>query len=98
MTFKARGMNLLFDLDGTLTDPFRGITRCIAYALHALGRPSPAPEDLRWCIGPPLKESLEKLLGSNDDRVAKEALAKYRERFSSIGSLRTKSTRGSPKR
>jgi phosphoglycolate phosphatase len=78
-------MNLLFDLDGTLTDPFRGITRCIAYALDALGRPSPAPEDLRWCIGPPLKESFEKLLGSKDDRVSGKALAKYRERFSSIG-------------
>jgi phosphoglycolate phosphatase len=78
-------MNLIFDLDGTLTDPFLGITRCIAYALDALGRPSPSPESLRWCIGPPLKESFAKLLGSNDDRLAEDALAKYRERFSSIG-------------
>jgi phosphoglycolate phosphatase len=42
---------------------------------------------LRTCggVGPPLKESLEKLLGSKDDRVSGKALAKYRERFSSIG-------------
>ncbi len=78
-------MNLLFDLDGTLTDPFWGITRCIGYALNALGRPSPSPDDLRWCIGPPLKKNFEKLLGSNDDRITEEAVAKYRERFSSVG-------------
>lgn len=78
-------MNLLFDLDGTLTDPFWGITRCIGYALNALGRPIPSPDDLRWCIGPPLRNNFEKLLGSNDDRITEEAVAKYRERFSSIG-------------
>jgi phosphoglycolate phosphatase len=78
-------MNLLFDLDGTLTDPFRGITRCIAYALDALGRPSPAPDNLRWCIGPPLRQSFRTLLGSKDDRLEEEALAKYRKRFESIG-------------
>ncbi len=78
-------MNLLFDLDGTLTDPFLGITKCIAYALDALGRPVPSPESLRWCIGPPLRDSLKKLLASEDDRLAEDALAKYRERFAPIG-------------
>ncbi len=78
-------MNLLFDLDGTLTDPFWGITRCIGYALNALGRPSPSPEDLRWCIGPPLRKNFERLLGSRDDRITEEAVEKYRERFGSIG-------------
>jgi phosphoglycolate phosphatase len=83
-------MNLLLDLDGTLTDPFQGITRCIEYALLAVGRPSPAVETLRWCIGPPLKESLIKLLDSHDDRLVEKALAKYRERFSSIGLFENK--------
>jgi phosphoglycolate phosphatase len=78
-------MNLLFDLDGTLTDPFLGITSCIAYALNALGRTAPSPENLRWCIGPPLQNIFAELLGSNDDQLAKTALAKYRERFGSIG-------------
>ena len=78
-------MNLLFDLDGTLTDPFLGITRCIAYALDALGRPAPFPENLRWCIGPPLQKSFAELLGPNDDQLEKTALEKYRERFGSIG-------------
>ena len=65
-------MNLLFDLDGTLTDPFPGITRCIAYALERIGFPAPPAEELRWCIGPPLKHSLAKLLASDDTtRVSK---------------------------
>ncbi|MEO1522942.1 MAG: HAD hydrolase-like protein, partial [Cyanobacteria bacterium J06633_2] len=55
-------MNLLFDLDGTLTDPYQGITRCISHALLVLGRPAPPQADLRWCIGPPLKNSFAKLL------------------------------------
>ena len=46
---------LLFDLDGTLTDPFVGITRSVQYAMEKLGRSVPAADDLRWCIGPPLK-------------------------------------------
>ena len=78
-------MNLLFDLDGTLTDPFQGITNCIIHALAAMGRPSPTADDLRWCIGPPLKKSFFMLLNSEDDQLAEEALAKYRERFGTIG-------------
>ncbi|MBA4368677.1 MAG: HAD family hydrolase [Desulfobacterium sp.] len=78
-------MNLLFDLDGTLTDPFLGITSCITYALNELGRTAPSPENLRWCIGPPLQKIFAELLGSSDDQLAKIALAKYRERFGSIG-------------
>jgi phosphoglycolate phosphatase len=78
-------MNLLFDLDGTLTDPFTGITKCIGYALHMLGRESPSRESLRWCIGPPLKESFAKLLASDDDAITEKAVAFYRERFSTVG-------------
>lgn len=78
-------MNLLFDLDGTLTDPFTGITKCILHALHQLERPLPPLESLRWCIGPPLKNSLATLLGSDDDALAESALVLYRERFSTVG-------------
>lgn len=78
-------MNILFDLDGTLTDPYQGITRCIVHALVTMGRPSPPPMSLRWCIGPPLKKSFEKLLASDDDNLTEEALSIYRERFGSVG-------------
>lgn len=78
-------MHLLFDLDGTLTNPFAGITRCIQHALAALGQPVPPADQLGWCIGPPLKESLATLLGSEHAHLAGEALDKYRERFGSVG-------------
>ncbi|WP_218044194.1 HAD hydrolase-like protein [Kiloniella majae] len=55
---------IFFDLDGTLTDPKEGITKSIQYALRGLGAESPSSDDLEWCIGPPLKESFDYLLGS----------------------------------
>ncbi|WP_243369808.1 HAD family hydrolase [Microvirga solisilvae] len=73
----------LFDLDGTLTDPKTGITRCIQYALDRLGRPVPDTEELTWMIGPPLLASFTKLLGDAEEAV--EALRLYRERFSEVG-------------
>ncbi len=71
-----------FDLDGTLTDPKPGITRCIRYALERMGHAAPSEDELTWCIGPPLRPSLAVLVGeTNADR----ALALYRERFADVG-------------
>jgi len=53
---------IYFDLDGTLTDPKPGITRSIQYALNRLDRAAPSEDELSWCIGPPLRASLKKLL------------------------------------
>jgi len=78
--------NILFDLDGTLTDPFIGITKCIEYALLEIGRP--VPEDLRWCIGPPLHTSFKTLLGdevSAEDDLVKHAMTLYRKRYAEKG-------------
>ena len=72
-----------FDLDGTLTDPKVGITRCIQHALGALGVTPPDADDLTWCIGPPLLESFRSMLG--DDALAAVALKHYRARFSEVG-------------
>lgn len=76
--------NILFDLDGTLTDPKVGITRSIQYALEKLDRTVPAVDDLLWCIGPPLQESFRKLLSPYADQ-AETAVSFYRERFSAVG-------------
>jgi phosphoglycolate phosphatase len=72
-----------FDLDGTLTDPKPGITRSIQYALRKLDHPVPSEDELTWCIGPPLRASLKKLLGT--DELAEAGLLLYRERFGDIG-------------
>lgn len=73
---------MFFDLDGTLTDPKPGITRCIQHAMDCLGVEPPDAEELTWCIGPPLKESFVTLVGVEQ---ADTALAHYRERFSEVG-------------
>lgn len=70
------------DLDGTLTDPFEGISRCIAYALDALGHDRPADEELRRFIGPPLLDTFGELIGSQH---APRALELFRERFTATG-------------
>ena len=48
---------VLFDLDGTLTDPMVGITTCVQYALAAAGIEEPDLQKLTPFIGPPLKQS-----------------------------------------
>ncbi|MEM1433848.1 MAG: HAD hydrolase-like protein [Pseudomonadota bacterium] len=73
---------VFFDLDGTLTDPKVGITRCIQYALERTGADVPDADSLEWCIGPPLQNSMAALVGA--DR-ADRAVQYYRERFSEVG-------------
>jgi phosphoglycolate phosphatase len=77
--------SVLFDLDGTLTDPKEGITRCIQYSLDRLGTKAPPTDDLLWCIGPPLRESLSRLLRTSENALLDLALQHYRERFSRVG-------------
>jgi phosphoglycolate phosphatase len=78
-------LNLLVDLDGTLTDPGLGIARCLQHALSALGRPIPPAPELSWCVGPPLRDSFTKLLGTSDPEELGRAIGLYRERFVSMG-------------
>ena len=92
-----RAMNLLFDLDGTLTDPFVGITESIRFAMTRLGRPAPPPEALAWCIGPPLKQSFVQLLATADEALADDALALYRERFGATGLYENRVYAGIPR-
>ncbi len=74
---------IFFDLDGTLTDPKLGITRSIQYALQKLDLPVPSQDELTWCIGPPLRDSLVRLLGG--ESRADLAVTLYRERFGEVG-------------
>ena len=78
-------MNVLFDLDGTLTDPKEGIIACFRYALETLGRDSPGDRELERFIGPPLRESLSTLVGASDETIVQQAIKLYRERFAAQG-------------
>lgn len=76
---------ILFDLDGTLTDPREGITRSLAYALERMGIEPPPLADLTFAIGPPLRLSLARLIGSDAADAVERTLAFYRERFADVG-------------
>ena len=67
---------ILFDLDGTLTDPKEGITAAFAYALRRFGIEAD-PDSLTSVIGPPLKDSFMDLYGFSEERAI-EAIREYR--------------------
>ena len=75
---------LLFDLDGTLTNPQEGITKCVQYALKAFDIDEPELEKLIPFIGPPLIQSFMDFYGFTENQ-AQQAVAVYRERFGTIG-------------
>ena len=74
--------HIFFDLDGTLTDPYEGITQCILYALDELGFAHPSDKYLHSCIGPPLYETFPEMVGKE---LTLEAIDLYRERFVDVG-------------
>lgn len=75
---------ILFDLDGTLTDPREGITKSVQYALQKMGIDEPDLSALEHFIGPPLYDEFRRCYVFSDTQ-AKQAVAHYRERFGDIG-------------
>lgn len=74
---------ILFDLDGTLTNPKEGITKCVQYALKHFGIERECDELISF-IGPPLKEQFMQYASLTEEEGVK-AVAIYRERFAPIG-------------
>ncbi len=77
--------NILFDLDGTLTDSREGIIKSFAYAFERLGVACPDESRLELCIGPPLRDSFTEILKSEDEHIINRAVEFYRQRFSTKG-------------
>jgi len=76
---------VLFDLDGTLTDPRVGITVSMQHALAQVGVIVDDPDELVWCIGPPIIDNFARL-GVTGDR-ALQAVAAYRDRYDRLGAF-----------
>ncbi|MCI8625259.1 MAG: HAD hydrolase-like protein [Lachnospiraceae bacterium] len=74
---------LLFDLDGTLTNPAEGITKSVQYALADFGI-SAETKDLLCFIGPPLFDSFRDFYGFDREQTER-AVARYRERYTETG-------------
>lgn len=71
---------ILFDLDGTLTNPELGITNCVMYALEKYGIKVEDRKSLHPFIGPPLLDSFQQFYGFSREQ-SEEAVKYYRERF-----------------
>lgn len=86
---------LLFDLDGTLTNPKEGITRSVQHALRHFGIEVADPDTLTPYIGPPLIPSFIEFHGLTQEQ-APEALQVYRQRFSTVGLFENEVLNGVP--
>lgn len=74
--------HIYIDLDGTLTDPFEGISKCFVYAVEKLGFQRPSDAFLLSCIGPPLYDTFPEIVGNE---LTLQAVDLYRERFNDVG-------------
>ncbi|NTU80514.1 MAG: HAD hydrolase-like protein [Chloroflexales bacterium] len=90
----ARYPAVLFDLDGTLTDPYVGITTTFRHALSAMGVPLPDDETMRTWIGPPLQDTFRTYLG--DAALVQQAVAIYRARYREHGMYENRVYTGIP--
>jgi phosphoglycolate phosphatase len=81
---KGKIDNILFDLDGTLTDPRKGIINSIIYALEKLAIEEDNIHELESFIGPPLRESFMSRYNLSES-LADKAITLYREYFAIKG-------------
>lgn len=86
---------ILFDLDGTLTDPKEGICKSVQHALRAFDIDEPDLDNLEKFIGPPLTTSFTQFYGF-DETMAQRAVEVYRERFGVVGLYENKVYDGIP--
>ena len=76
---------LIFDLDGTISDPSMGILRCVNYAFKAHGLPEVSMEQLAPEIGTLLDEAFRRYCPQADEALIPGLIAKYRERYAEVG-------------
>ena len=76
---------LIFDLDGTISDPSLGICRCINYALRHHGFREVSPKLVAVEIGPPLDETFRKIQPEANEVAISFLISKYRERYAEVG-------------
>lgn len=86
---------IMFDLDGTITDPREGITGSVQYALSRMGIEEPDRKKLEPFIGPPLLDSFQRYYGFSEEQ-ARQAVVYYRENFTAKGLYQNKLFEGVP--
>ena len=76
---------VVFDLDGTISDPAEGITQSINHALLEMGYSAYPEVELLDYIGPHLDVTFRKLAGITSDEELSKAIELYRERYLLLG-------------
>lgn len=76
---------VMFDLDGTLSDPLVGIGRSINYALSSLGYAPLELAQLAIHVGPPLDHAFRSITGEQSPAMVNAFVARYRERYAEVG-------------
>ena len=74
---------VFFDLDGTLSDSFEGVSKGIQIALKSVGIEEDR-SNMRKCMGPPIEYSFKTFWHLSDEEI-KIATASYREYYNKIG-------------
>lgn len=76
---------LIFDLDGTISDPKEGIVKSINYALENFDFEPRSDAEIAAFIGPPLDKTFESLTSVSDSKLILSLVSKYRERYADVG-------------
>jgi len=76
---------LIFDLDGTISDPAVGIARSVNYALSAFGYPTVPESEIPQYIGPPLDVVFSQIIEAASPDRLRDMVLKFRERYGEIG-------------
>jgi len=80
-----KASTLVFDLDGTLTDPSEGIANCVNHALVEHGYSSRSVAEVSAEIGPPLDLMLSKFIPGISEQQIAQLVQSYRQRFNVVG-------------
>jgi len=78
-------VSLVFDLDGTISDPVVGIARSINHALESFGYPAIAEREVPQFVGPPLDQTFRSIVGPVTNARIAELVSSYRERYADVG-------------
>ncbi len=79
------GRVVVFDLDGTISNPLLGFTRSINHALALHGFAERTPDELARFVGPPLDDTVAELTGHADAALRARLIADYRRRYGEAG-------------
>ncbi len=76
---------LIFDLDGTISDPKEGIVKSLNYALATNGYETKESQEIEKYIGPPLDYTFGELTSVVDEEEIAKLVKSYRERYAEVG-------------